>query len=116
MTVDEFKHIVDSLPLQPALDNFLNTGKEWTSSLATPEQIETSKAALDLNPEFRTPDFIGLTISRNQNNNQAEGNYELKNQKSYSIQTAIRYLQPEKIGFRLVRPASQQLKRKQPTK
>lgn len=116
MTVDEFKHIVDSLPLQPALENFLNTGKEWTSSLATPQQIETSKAALDLNPEFRTPDFIGLTISRNQNHNQAEGNHELKNQKSYSIQTAIRYLQPEKIGFRLVRPASQQLKREQPTK
>ncbi|MEQ8638978.1 serine/threonine protein kinase [Gimesia maris] len=115
MTANEYEYVIASLPLYPELQNFLHTGKEWTSSLATPEQIENSSTALELNPEFRTSDLIGLAVFRDDHPNQGSDKLNKNQSDSYKVKTAIRYGGSAKIGFRLVRPASLTTQIEQPT-
>ncbi|QDT79648.1 Serine/threonine-protein kinase PrkC [Gimesia maris] len=115
MTANEYEYVIASLPLYPELQNFLHTGKEWTSSLATPEQIENSSTALELNPEFRTSELIGLAVFRDDHPNQGSDKLNKNQSDSYKVKTAIRYGGSAKIGFRLVRPASLTTQIEQPT-
>jgi len=113
MTVNEFLHLVKVLPDYPELqDDFLLNGIEWTSSLANQEQIEQSAAALELNPEFRIPEFMGLAVTRNEQATQDAADLI----PSFSIKAAVRYGKNVPIGFRLVKNVSAELLQKQPAR
>lgn len=116
MTVNEFEHIVRSLPMHPNLQGFLRNGSEWTSSQATPELISKSSAALKLLPEFRTPEFIGLAVSRDRNSNSIDDKSNLDLNTPFSINSVVRYGKNSHLGFRLVRNAAAVPQLKQPTK
>lgn len=116
MTDKEFEHIVQSRPAYPDLQNFLQKGAEWTASRATPEQIKSSDVALELNPEFRTSNFIGLTVFRGDISHQVGSNLNAKPTASFSVKAAVRYGRSSEIGFRLVRLAISIPSKKQPPK
>ena len=116
MTDKEFEHIVHSIPSYPDLQTFLQKGAEWTASRATPEQIKSSDVALELNPEFRTSNFIGLSVFRGDISHQIGSKLNAKPTASFSVKAAVCYGRSSEIGFRLVRLAGSIPPKKQPPK
>ena len=115
MTVSEYKHIINSLPAHLELHDFLNTGKEWTASKATQNQIQAAAESLELNPEFQTTDHIGLAVFREQLSDHTGINFDTDYSQLFTIKTTVRYgSNRSRIGFRLIRSAHALPEKKQP--